>query len=164
MAIQYLVPPAAEKVTRLARVASTSSFETMGVNALNVTLANGLPKAGSIVAGLFYGYAGIADAAQPRITLGLPDKLSGQIILDSTNAPKPLVVGSVTVPRALMGRVVINGSTATTIATDMFPSPSAPLGGGAVGVASFQLYELDCTPPNNLLARHEGVVEIVRAW
>ena len=130
-----------------------------GVNAMNITLSNGLPKAATISAGLFYGYLNIPDASQPRITLGGADKLSGQILLNANNVPKPLTFGSTIAPRVLLGRVVVNGATTTTITTDTFLNPSPILGGGAIGVASFQLYELDCTPPNNQTARHDGVAE-----
>lgn len=130
-----------------------------GVNAFKITLANGLPKNASIVSGYFYGYLNISDANQPRITLGGTDKLAGQIILNSTNSPRPMVYGTTPVPRALMGAVVITGSSSATITQDIYPPASTPIGGGAVGVAKFQLYEQDCTPPNNQVGRHDGIPE-----
>src|SRR5262249_9017185 len=99
-----------------------------GVLSMSISLSNGLPPPGRISSGLIYGYLNIPDASQPRITLGPPDLLGGEIILNATNSPKPLTFGTTQAPRAMMGRVVVNGATTTTIATDAFLTSSLPIG------------------------------------
>ncbi len=64
---------------------------------------------------------------------------------------------------ALQGQVIVNanddseawsadvqvGSTTLTQTGGIYATPSAGLGGGAVGLAPFQFYDVDCFPPNN---------------
>ena len=125
------------------------------VNAMKINLSQGLPADARIIAGWFYGYtANIPAQDQPAITLGSPNRLAGQVIVNEENLALPMSFSDQPLPRAMMGTL---NAGSTIISQDQYTIRGVTLGGGAVGVARYRLHPQDCTPPHDRTARYDGV-------
>lgn len=97
----------------------------------------------------FHNAAGTgAIAAQRQIAIGRDLASTGRILLDAGGLGGQIVVGNLSGVWA-SGAEVRVGS--TTFSAPYYINTSAPLGGGAAGLAPFHMHESDCIPPHNIL-------------